>query len=276
MYHVSIIDVNTHESKWGEFTVEKSFEVTYVPNNAASVNNLIHSMSHLSITPHISGFILQYVKKSSKVYALCKDNVLQKIKSIFDFTTKRVKYMNDNYYELFPVVDGKSIYADSFQNGAVLRYVKDNKEWIADNNPPTKGKIIQEGTCYFIPEKKSIVMNVVDSIEKNKRKRSIIPITLLGIEWDMNPTLPANGLPYTKSDIEDIVIKFKKSNVIHHTVHAEWDGIQYKKNENTKKNNKNNKNNKTNEHICNPLDETNNESNKRNATTKLKINITHL
>ena len=273
MYHVSIIDVKEHTSKWGEFTVEKSFEVTpHVSNNAASVNNLIHSIKHLSITPRISGFILQYVKKETTVYGLCKDNILQLIENIDVFTENRVKYMNDNYYELFPVVDGKCTEADSFQNGAVLRYVKDGKKWFADNNPPTKGEITQKGTCYFIPEKKSIVNNVVELIEKNKRKRSSIPITLLGKEWDMNPTLPANGLPYMKSDIEDIFIKLKKSNVLHHAVHVTWNGIQPKKNKNTKKN----ENTKKSERICEPLEETNNENNTRNANTQLKSSITHL
>lgn len=270
MYHIDVIDVEEQTGSWGEFMVKKDFIVKLQANSsaAANVEDLTNKMKKMSIVKDntISGFILQYVTKKTSLYALCKENVLQKIKNIDEFTTNRVKYMNDSYYELFPIINGKTIYPDSFQNGAVLRYEKDKTKWYANNNPPTKGEIAQEGTCYFISEEKSIVKRVISVLEKSIRKRSAIPITLFGIEWDMNPMLPANGLPYTE-DIEDIG-KLKKSNTVYHVVHVEWNGIESKKNENTK----NSKNNKS----CEPINETNNESNKRSAITHLKSIFTEI
>jgi len=170
--------------------------------------------------------------------------------------------MNSAYYELFPIIDGRSTYADSFTNGAVLRYEKVKTKWYANNNPPTKGKIIQEGTFYFIPETKAKVVEVIAIIDKSTRKRSPIIVDILGIEWDLNPMLPANGLPYTTEDIKDKMESMKKSNTLHHVVHVEWNGIGSKNNNNT--------NNASN---CHPIKETNNESNKRIAITELTCEI---
>ena len=268
MYHIDAVEVEKDSKLWGDFTVIKDFKITKQVNVTHSKSTAVNVDE---LTNIVSGFIIQHVKKTTTLHVLCKDNVLQKIENIDAFTSNRVKYMNHAYYELFPVIDGKSIYLDSFQNGAVLRYEKDKTKWYANNNPPTKGKIIQEGTSYFIPTEKSIVKHVITKINESSRKRSTIPIILLGIEWDMNPTLPANGLPYTTTNIEYLINDLKKSNSVHHTVHVEWNGISSNNNKNKQNKNKNN-----NTYVCESLNETNNESNKRIASTQLKSNITNI
>ena len=284
MYIVHAIDIHNVAGSWGEFTVEKSFEVLSLNVasqskstsanalvNAKQLDNLINKMNRLSIIMSPCGFILQYVTKKTVVHALCGDNTVKKIENIDEFTNNRVKYMNDSYYELFPILDGKSTYHDSFANGAVLHYEKDKTKWYADNNPPTKGKIVQEGKLYFIPEKRSVVEDIISIIDKSTRKRSPIIVPIFGIEWDLNPIMPANGLPYTTQKIGDILESMRKSNSIQHTVSAVWDGIGSHKYINHNKHSS-----KSTVSICKPIKETNNESNKRVAITQLKITTTRL
>jgi hypothetical protein len=64
-----------------------------------------------------------------------------------------------------------------------------------------------------------------------------------------------------------ILESMRKSNIIRHTVTVEWDGIG-PLNKNTK--------NKNNRSVCEPIKESNNESNKRTAPTQLKIKETDL
>ena len=280
MYQVQMHEVDRKEGSWGEFTVIKGFEVTNKKSsrvsNASNVESLITNMSRLGINKRSSistekspcGFIVQHVTKTTDVHALCADSSIKKIKDIDAFTSNKVKYMNDAYYELFPVLDGKGTEDDSFTNGAVLRYVNDKKKWYADNNPPTKGTSEQKGTFYFIPEDKRVVEHVMKIMEKSTRKRSPIIMTILGLEWDLNPQLPTNGLPYANQErIGTILESMRKSNIIRHTVTVVWDGIG-SLNKNTK-----NKNNKS---VCHPIEESNNESNKRTAPTQLKIKETDL
>jgi len=273
MYQVQMHELLRKEGSWGEFTVIKRFEVMNKKSspvtNASNVESLITNMSSLGISKHSTtsavpcGFIVQYVTKKTVVHALCADSSIKKIENIDDFTSNKVKYMNDAYYELFPVLDGKGTEDDSFTNGAVLRYEKDARTWYADNNPPTKGTSVQEGTFYFIPEDKRVVEHVIDIIKKSTRKRSPIIVPILGLEWDLNPQLPANGLPYANQKRMGAILEsMRKSNSIQHTVAIKWDGIG-PLNKNIK--------NKNNTSVCEPIKESNNESNKRTAPTQLKI-----
>jgi hypothetical protein len=290
MYHVELLEVGQEAGSWGEFAVIKGFEIHTTPlnrntaANASHVDQLITKMSKLGLNKSPKapcGFIVQHVTKKTVVRALCAVSAnavsanavsanavstIKKIENIDDFTSNKVKYMNGAYYELFPVLDGKATENDSFANGAVLRYEKDKRTWYANNNPPTKGTIHQEGTIYFIPEDKHVVEQVMAIMEKSTRKRSPVIVPILGINWDLNPQSPANGMPYTEEKIGDILESMRKSNTVLHTVIAEWNGIG----------SLNNNKNKTNTSVCHPIKETNNESNKRTAPTQLKITVTPL
>jgi len=276
MYEIKVILESSDKNPWGEFKVVKRLDVKQLNVAARSKSPAASASAARSKSPaakatNVCGFVVQYVTKKTVVYALCEDNNVRQISSIDDFTSDRVKYMNHSYYELFPILNGKSIYNDSFSNGAVLRYSKRGSLWISDNNPPTMGKIDQEGIMYFIPDHKANVENVINIIDNSTKKRSSILMNILGINWDLNPTMPANGLPYMETHDPDVKKKLESkleslsnSKHIKHTVTVVWDGIKPYKNTNSVGNNTSNK--------CNPIKEKNNVSNKRDGTTIIAYN----
>jgi hypothetical protein len=215
LYDIEIVNYSTVPGTWGDFTVQKAFDVFKKdPNNS----------SKKGTKSNIFGFILQKVEKQASVDVLCDNQKIKRIRNIEDFTSHQVKYLNHSYYELFPVVKGKSVHGDSFQNGQVLRYEKDSNSgiWYADNNPPTAGQIIQKGVFCFIPSDIGTVQRVLKHM---KSKTTNTKIEIFGIEWDTNSLFPANGLPYTTSLYAPMLFYQAKSPMFGHLVVANWNGI---------------------------------------------------
>lgn len=206
MYTIEIIQHKIKSEHWGAFKVKKGFNVIH-PEIAKE---------------DISGYIIQRVEKHCKASVLTS-NGLRQIKNIDSFTSGNVLHTNESYYELFPVLMGESQYDDRFQNGAILHYEKDdaNTEWFANNNPPTIGMIIQQGTCFFVPCPEDDVTKInkaITTYEKNKK-----PITrkILGISWAIDEDNAANGLFYVKT--ANKLEEKRESPYVIHTVTAKWD-----------------------------------------------------
>jgi hypothetical protein len=236
MYSIKIVDNFIDSGNWGNFTVYKAFDVIKLlpkdPNikinrrKTVKRNNCTKSKSKLLNINGINGYILQKVTKTTNAQVLCRDGIIKKIKNIEIFTNQNVKYMNEDYYELFPILNGKSCNADSFQNGEILQYFEFNNGIIeGDNNPPTKGIIEQIGKLCFISESFSSVKNVVEIMNRNRKIITDKYIEIFGIKWNINTILPANGLPYNNSKLPEALFMIADSNIIKHIVNVEWNGI---------------------------------------------------
>jgi hypothetical protein len=206
MYTIEIIDHKIKSENWGAFKVKKGFNVSHpdIPKES------------------ISGYIIQRVEKQCKANVLTPDG-LRRIEDIDSFTRGNVLHINESYYELFPVLMGESQYDDRFQNGAILHYEKNDNdtEWVANNNPPTIGIILQQGTCFFIPYSNADVTKInkaITTYEKNKK-----PITrkILGISWAIDEDNAANGLFYVNKAA--LLEEKRESPYVIHTVTATWD-----------------------------------------------------
>jgi hypothetical protein len=222
LYKIKKIEHTKRSDNWGEFSVKKAFQVDKINNKNSNV----------------SGFVIQLVRKYTTAVAQCKDNI-KRIGSIENFTNNNVRYMNHSYFEIFPVLNGTSTFADEFQNGAILRYEQDKKgePWYANDNPPTAGQIIQTGIFFFISSPEIIVNRINNFIisnnntnnnnsNNNNNKSNKTKINIFGIEWDINKKYPANGLPYTVSKKAFNLVNIRESNIIEHMVVASWNGIE--------------------------------------------------
>ena len=252
MYTITAID-RVVSDKWGEYMVDKDMKVT-------------------SPSESVYGFIIQHVRKMTTAKVLTTSG-FKKIKDIDAFTSSRVRYMNESYYELFPVVDGVATETDSFANGAVLHYEQHKSKWYANNNPPTIGSILQTGSCFFIPATEDDVHAVIAFMKKNARVRNPREMHVAGITWYISTISPANGLLYT-DNIEPL-FSLQQSNTLVHVVVAQWD---FSKNYNffntTRKNKNKNKNN--NATTYNALAESDENSNRRDGTTIVSSTITSI
>ena len=289
MYLIDIVNEDIEEGDWGDFTVHKEFNVSYNPHmsNKKSLakkiaknktrRNINYCRKHTrkNTTNGINGYILQEVKKNTNAYVLCK-NGLKKINDIEKFTDGNVKYMNDSYYELFPVLDGKACYGDNFQNGEILHYtIDENGESGGDNNPPTRGTIKQIGIICFIEAPYESEISTQNKMRRNIRTIKDTYINIFGIDWNINTRLPANGLPFSTSDkVIDLFFK-SKSNTINHIVNVKWNGIFVNENNKNNENNENNKNGIENINVnnCkfNNINTYNKSSNDRNNLAKTKV-----
>jgi hypothetical protein len=208
MFNISFTNIVNYAKLWGEYTVHKEFIVK--KNNRKK---------------DINGFIVQVITKSTEAYVLCGDGNIKKINDISQFTSNRVKYMNDSYIELFPIINGESMYGDNFQNGGILRYEKEGRNYYTNNNPPTFGIIQQTGENFFIPVDDIKLINLV--LEKINSKNKNPDLNIFGIIWSFSNNTPANGLPYIPYNIQIInyLKSLKESNIIKHNVISEWNGL---------------------------------------------------
>jgi hypothetical protein len=144
--------------------------------------------------------------------------VLNSSSDIAALTNQNVKYMCDEYFEVFDVKNGAGDFGDQFQNGAVVPYIGKTPE--TDNaidvsrGAFTKGEmgasrdgvgIIQVGLNIFIPE-------------------GPLAVAVRKLGWSKNVKKPANGLPYLPFDPatwEDFKQK-SASPVFTHKVEVAW------------------------------------------------------
>jgi hypothetical protein len=196
MYKLYITNKSIDEKgDWGDFVVYKDFTI-----------------KHSALSPsEIHGYVIQKITKKTQVFAKDFSNRINTVNNINTFTSNHVKYMNESYYEVFYILNGKSIDGDQFQNGPILHYI----DGYPDDEFPTAGIIHMMGASIFIPDSKESVEKCINIQSKN--------ITILGLKWSTSENTPANGLPYRK-EIPDISTHIK-SNVVHHVVEAHWNGI---------------------------------------------------
>jgi len=227
MYRI-LSDRGEHSIKsnsWGEFEVTKGFSVEADEELYKKISKRKHD---------ISGFIIQYVQKKCVANVLTS-NGLQRIEDIAQFTNGQVQHMNKSYYEIFPVFNGIVEHADVFSNGPILHYETDSnenvnnneKEWFANNNPPTTGAIIQKGTCFFIPYQSNRVKAVIESMKKYDRlsvedQKKSKTKTILNVDWDIINDNGSNGL-LVRDSITKEILEQRKSPFLVHTVTAHWD-----------------------------------------------------
>lgn len=228
LYRVNIVEYSKEADDWGAFHTTKEFDIFRVEPSNGKKNK--------EIKEGVYGFVVQHVSKKTDVSVLCGDGLIREVSNIDKFTSNQVTHMNHSYTELFPVLEGETVIADRFQNGALLRYEQENSngKWYANDNPPTSGKIIIEGTIYFIPAEKDEVNRVINYSslnEKNKNKNNNInsptKIKIFGSVWDLSPDKPAAGLPYTTATLPSLAER-RQSNVLKHTVEVGWNGIKKK------------------------------------------------
>ncbi len=219
LVHGKDVDENPYQAagSCGDFRVTKHYTVTNLKN------------------PHKkpSGYIVQYIEKQTEVTHKCgnKWNVTTKVKSecqagapestlstsedIALFTAGNVKFMTQNYLELFVIKDGESTFDDAFQNGAVTKYIWEADEddggkikWqpiIEDEDESffTKGKISMRGTNIFLPTSSRITSLYA---------------------WDKRKSTPANGLPYLEPTAENLAAIFamRASDPLVHELEVSW------------------------------------------------------
>lgn len=193
MYTLSIqLTKPPEKHDWGEFEVEKTFTVvSNVPNEP------------------VFGYVVQKVEKVTNVtvHTLKGDIQYSTSQDIQKFTENQVNYATHTYYEVFPILNGITCYGkpdeernncidDRFQNGALLRYEYDEveKEYYADNEPPTSGTIQMIGTCVFIPTDETIAKRIYSSILNQSQST----IKIGNVQWSLSENTPANGLPYSE------------------------------------------------------------------------------
>jgi len=216
MYNITLTNIEEVSGLWGEFTVHKEFTVESMKNT----NNSNKKKA-------ANGFVVQVITKNTNANVLCDKGVIKRIEDIAKFTNTKVKYMNDSYIELFPIINGECEYGDNFQNGGVLRYYKSKNNYYTNDNPPTFGFIEQVGAIFFIPvEDKEFINTVINALGKHT-STSYKPMTIFGLEWNVSNQTPANGLPYIPYSLDTIhyLLSMKNSNVIRHTVKAMWNGL---------------------------------------------------
>lgn len=215
MFRITPIEINETPFKWGEYVVHKKFTVENITNNR---NNR---------QAGVNGFVVQVVDKRTNAYALCNDNKIRQINNIEEFTSDRVKYMNESYIELFPIIDGNCDYGDNFQNGAILTYYKDGRKFYTDDNPPTSGNIEQIGRIFFIPITDIAHITDVNANIDRKSRKKYDYITIFGLQWNISTLTPANGLPYIPYDevILTGLYHLSQSRVLRHNVSASWNGL---------------------------------------------------
>jgi hypothetical protein len=219
MYHIHIDDDEYHETEpWGEYIHEKTFMVTHDTIKTKDISGFIiqHVIKNTeayalcsTMKPRKNLVLGSYRNGSLRVGTWTRrrhttpsklrsgrltirkkviTKQLQKIEDIDAFTSDRIVDMNADYYELFPVVNGTSVYSDHFGNGAILHYDydKNKDEWFANNNPPTKGRIIQTGTSGFIPMEKKEVEKIARKIKNpcrpSEKKKKTCTFTLFDVE----------------------------------------------------------------------------------------------
>ena len=281
MYRIEEVDVGLTPNNWGEISITKNLNVKCIspiclsksplrstikksPQKSAQRGSPQKRKSAKKVIPAdqqgVHGYIIQHVDKKTHA-AILTDTGVKRIHDIEQFTNDRVKYMNDSYYEVFPVINGEALDGDDFRNGAILRYVRDGKKYFADNNPPTAGTIDIIGNLFFIPDTE---INVKKTITTLSKKRLPATIKLFNVDWETRKDTPANGLLFSSNNVSYNIMPLSKSEPLIHKVSVWWNGITGNKlNVNANIKNRNN--------IYTPLVELNSVSDARNPNAMTRI-----
>ena len=215
VHNHEIVEENGETAQYGAFMVKKEFEV--IDNETG--------------LPANGGFIIQRVTKRPRVTVtrrtgpdtLTPERTLTTSREIAELTHDQVKFMSDDYFEIFEIdAEGKSVFADSFQNGAIVDYESIRKKqrgktviiWnpITDDDFSTnelfsKGTITQVGASVYFPADDPAYAVIKDRYE-----------------WVIDETKPANGLESLDydNDANRDIFAVPKSNILEHTVTVTW------------------------------------------------------
>jgi len=197
MFTLSQLDFGIETNRLGDFEVRKAFSVRTMNGKAKGVN----------------GLIIQYIQRATST--IYKGVTLTTNAQLERFTSNLVMNANGKYFELFTVVDGESVFADSFASGAVTAY---DKHGYPDITLDTKGSIKVQSSSIFICDKSSLYEE------------------LKSMPWSECEDTPANGLPYLPETFTDCFKTYLKkiktnvgsncyySNNVKHVVSATWSG----------------------------------------------------
>jgi hypothetical protein len=190
--------------RYGDFRETKDYKV--IKNNGSGP---------------INGIIVQYINKKTKVelaQPFKGKTILDSSSDIAALTNNNVKYMCDEYFEVFEIKNGEGDFGDQFQNGAVVPYEGNTPEtdnaFDVSRGAFEKGEmgasrtgvgIIQVGLNVFIPEGP-------DATAVRK------------MGWSKNVKKPANGLPYLPFDAAkwEYFKQKSASPVFTHKVEVAW------------------------------------------------------
>ena len=164
-----------------------------------------------------TGIIVQRIEKSTNVN-IYNDNgggeetTLQTTQDIYDYTDGNVPFMNDNYLEIFNVVNGEVTYGDQFGNGPICKYDEHDVPIVDDELDMSTGEIQQTGKCVFILNTNPIHDQIL---------KSMLP-------GDVNSA--ANGLLYlpisSSTDADALwqhILDYKNSEIYNHMVKLNWE-----------------------------------------------------
>ncbi len=216
----------------GDFRVTKHFSVRNKKSPAERPN----------------GYVVQYVQKRTRVTHKCGSQwdkttkeeskceegageaTIESKEDIAKFTVGNTQYMTHSYLELFEIKDGESKTDDTFQNGAVVKYIweeedennnnENNNGYEANANTPKKKvwqPIIEDSDASFFT-KGNIMMLGINIFVQDPRLLTDFP-------WDKSNVTPANGLPYLvpTDDMLVVIFSMRISEPLVHAIEVTWD-----------------------------------------------------
>ncbi len=189
--------------EWGDFRSTIDFTVHLEGNDA--------------VKP--TGIIVQKIEKSTRVDIYNNNGAgfeqkLQTTQEIREYTNGNVPFMNDDYLEIFNVINGEVVdengnpYGDQFQNGGICEYDGQGNVMCDDELDMSIGEIQQIGQCVFI-------------LNDNPNYH-----TILDLNWIIDNDSPANGLRYMPlpqaNAVWESILQHKNSNIYMHRVQLNW------------------------------------------------------
>jgi hypothetical protein len=207
----------------------------------------------------INGIIIQHVKKTPIVKFETKkaDGTVEKFDAVRDsdnphsietVTSGNVKFMWDEYFEIFIVKNGKSIDADSFQNGPLCTYepgvAEEENEEVPDeaiieddlSDLSTFPYTYSKGTINVVGKSVFIRLPSLPPLRSNKDKEDaniklldhlvepIKSLTAGGVTWSPSKATPANGLLFLPFDAaaNAVISEQAQTPVFTHTTDISW------------------------------------------------------
>ena len=146
-------------ASYGSFRCSKQFRVTDEDGKTEDVNGIV--IQHVRKTPTVRFKKFLNAEAEPREYDAVADKADPK--SIEKSTNQAVKYMWDEYFEIFIIQNGRSIEVDSFQNGPLCTHknLEDGeKEPIVEEDESdieefpyinSRGTIVVVGRSIFIP-----------------------------------------------------------------------------------------------------------------------------
>lgn len=213
-YRLSVGPPETLEvRRWGDFQLIRPFVIERIAKGEPDRG--------------LNGFIVQRIVRTATVTVHeAKPRTLTTSDQIAEFTNQQIQNAVGNYYEMFAVNNGEIVDRDQFQGGGILRYVKEGREYVADDEPPTSGTITIVGTSVFVrsnPAKVGEAGRAMERAESGPATRLSTQFAALGKTWSTFTATAANGLPFLNAEEEEQLFgDLANSNVLVRTCEVVW------------------------------------------------------